>query len=41
MAYEPPSKSQKQLHFHLFLDATKNEWYKCIIFQFHFHPNQH
>jgi hypothetical protein len=24
MAYEPHPKSQKQLHFHLFGDATKN-----------------
>jgi hypothetical protein len=38
MALEPPSKSQKQLHFHLFWDVTKNELYKHI-FHFHFHPN--
>jgi hypothetical protein len=36
IAYEPPFKSQKQLHFHLFWGASKNGWYKCI---FHFHPN--
>jgi hypothetical protein len=25
MAYELPSKSQKQLHFHLFCDPTKKD----------------
>jgi hypothetical protein len=38
MAYEPPSKSQKQLHFHIFWNAIKNGWYK-FVFHFHFHPN--
>jgi hypothetical protein len=40
MAYEPPSKSHKQLDFHLFWDATKNGLYKCI-FHLRFYPNQH
>jgi hypothetical protein len=30
MAHESYHESQKQLHFHLFLDAFKNRWYKCI-----------
>jgi hypothetical protein len=38
MADETPSKSQKQLHFHLFWNAIKNAWYKCV-FHFHLHPN--
>jgi len=38
IAYEPPSKLQKQLHFHLFWNSIKNAWYKCV-FHFHFHPN--
>jgi len=40
MANEPHPKSQKQLHFHLIWNATKNRWY-MFTFHHHFHPYWH